>query len=1179
MPRILIAWVSSVLSVCVPQLAARADEVDFVRDVQPLLAAHCTACHGAQKSKADLRLDLRERALAGAWGGTEPAIVPGKSAQSPLYLRLLSDDPDERMPHKAAALDARQIELIRRWIDAGATWPDSAAGADPRVSSHWSYAKPARPPVPRVAHPERVRNALDAFIEARLEREGLTPLPEADRATLLRRLALDLNGLPPSTAELDEFERDRSPEAYERAVRRLLASPHFGERMARPWLDLARYADTQGYEKDARRSMWRYRDWVIAAFNANMPFDRFSVLQLAGDLLPGATLEERIATGFHRNTMLNEEGGTDPEEFRVDAVLDRVNTTATVWMGTTLACAQCHEHKYDPFSQRDYYRVFAVFNSTADSGRESAPMIAAPRADEARTLDELERGIAEARARFDGLDAGLDAEQARWEQAVTPLLPPPTRWTTLFPRAMSAAQGSLLAAVSDGSILASGPAPDRETYELTFPLEMSTFGALRLETLPDDGLGGVASRAEHGNFVLSTLEAEIVPQGGVAPVVPIHFATAEGDVEQSNGPFRAASSLDVSPETGWAIGGHDVREPHEALFASREAIEVPPGAALRVRLHFESRYARHVLGRFRISLTDDPVLVRRMTTPVLSPWRAVGPFRAQTFELARDTIFPPEAELLAGRPFSPSYDAEHLAWVEEARWTDRSMVRLDGDRCATYLARTIFSESERQLELFVGGDDSLRVWLNGSLVHGNDDYQSLLRLQDRVLVRLRAGDNLLVMKVVNGGGGYGFYFDIGRRTDDRRSAEAERALRSAPQARSASDARALREWFRRYQSRSGAQLWAELTRLERERDELRAKVPTALVMEELPSPRETRLFVRGSFLTPGDAVQPGIPALFGTLEQGAAPARLAFARWLVSEDNPLVARVTVNRLWELVFGRGLVATVQDFGTRGDAPSHPELLDWLAVEFIESGWDVQHVLQLIVGSAAYRRSSDASADAFARDPENVLLARGPRFRVEAEMLRDIALASSGLLVHTLGGPSVFPPQPPGTWNSAYSGDDWQEDLGENRHRRALYTFAKRTAPYVTHALFEAPSREVTCPRRARTNTPLQALALLDDPAFVEAAVALAARMCRETAGDAAGIEAGFRSCTSRRPTTPELDILRSLLADARRHFASDPESARARVEGCGADELDPLELAAWSSVASVILNLDDTTTKR
>lgn len=1165
----------------VPWAAARGDEVQFERDVRPILAASCTACHGADKDKAELRLDVRERAFAGAYAGTAPVIVPGRSSESSLYLRLVSDDEDERMPQKAPRLSEAQIEVLRRWIDEGAKWPDSAAGSEAKGVGHWAYSPPVRAMPPAVRGAGWVREPIDAFVLARLEREGLRPAPEADRATLLRRLSLDLIGLPPSVAELEAFERDERSDAYELQVQRLLASPHFGERMARPWLDLARYADTQGYEKDDRRTQWPYRDWVVDAFNENLPFDRFSVLQLAGDLVEGAGPRERVATGFHRNTMLNEEGGTDEEEFRSDAVLDRVNTTASVWLGSTLACAQCHDHKYDPFSQREYFELYAIFNSTVDGGRAREPQLSVFDAGRAAQVAELEERAEECERGLAAADEEFDAQQALWERSALQRVSQSGAWTVLRPTKALTTGRRELEVQADDSVLARGEAPATEVLELVFEPGELSFDVLQLEALRDASLpAGGPGGSPGGNFVLSSIDAYALRADGAQERVGL--SAAEASYEQASDKYRAAHSIDPSNDTGWAVGGAPPGAALFARFATAETTHLAAGDRLHLVLKHVSPNLGHSLGRMRVSTRRDAVVRELVDGISLTPWRFVGPFRFASQQAAAESTPPPQREHLEGREHAASYDGE-LAWRERPELVDRVPQRLDGANQVWMLERRILAARARPLELFVGADDQLRLWLNGELVASSDNFSTFTDQPLRVEVPLREGENRLLLKLVNFGGASGFVFDTGLETSERVTEELEAALSSRE--RSEAQSRELREHFRRRVSERGRALAAELDKARAEAARLRREAPTVLVMEERAEARETRVFQRGSFLSPAERVEPGVPAVLGSFEANGVPPRLAFARWLVSRANPLAARVHVNRLWEMLFGRGLVASSDDFGTRGDAPTHPELLDWLAVEFMESGWDQKALLARIVNSATYRQSSDVDAASFEADPPNALLARGARYRLEAELLRDLALEASGLLVKRLGGPSVMPPQPPGVWRSAYSADDWADAKGDERFRRGLYTFWKRTAPYLTFALFDAPSREVACTRRESTNTPLQALALLDDPVFVEASYALALRTLREAESDGARVEHAFALCTSRRPTEKDSAALLELLRDARAVFAADSDSARARVRAAaafvphGGSEHDAVELAAWMSVASVLLNLDETVTRR
>ncbi|MSR63865.1 MAG: DUF1553 domain-containing protein [Planctomycetes bacterium] len=860
----------------------------------------------------------------------------------------------------------------------------AALGGDPPPAraSHWAYRAPVRAPLPAEAFPGWARNPLDRFVAERLAREGLAPAPEATPEALLRRAALDLTGLPPTPAELDLFRADRAPDAYGRALDRLLASPHYGEHQARAWLDLARYADSRGYEKDERREMWRYRDWVIEAFDRDLAFDQFTLEQLAGDLLPEPTLEQLVATGFQRNTLVNEEGGTDPEEFRVAAVKDRVHTTALAWLGTTLECAQCHDHKYDPFTQLDYYRLFAFFDSTEDSGNSDAPSIPAPtRVFAARAVElEAERAGIERELAPEVLASTVEAWRARWAEAT---------WTVLHPSRFAAREGSRLALLADESVLALGAPPAADVYELATRLGPGTIRALRLEVLTDPSLPEQGpGRSEQRNFVLGRVALTL-------DGAPLAVVRARADYSQDE--YGPAGVLDDDPHSGWAIGGA-LGEGHALVLELAEPLVLTRAAELALEL--EQHYgAEHLFGRFRLSAS---------------------------------AVALPAEELL------PSPEI------------------------AALLAAPDVAQRER----------------------------------------------------------------MGRWYAERAPALAPRRERRAA--------------------------------IERE-----LVPPQALVMRERAEPRHTFVQLRGNFLAPGAEVTPAVPAILPPLaELGRRATRLDLARWLVSAENPLTARVTVNRFWQRLFGTGLVATDNDFGLRGELPSHPELLDWLALEFQQRGWSVKQLLRLILESATYRQSSRVTAELVARDPANRLLARGPKLRLDAEVLRDVALAASGLLCATVGGPSVFPPQPEGIWQSPYSGDSWPASSACDAHRRGLYTFLKRSAPYPTFQLFDATSREFACSRRERSNTPLQALALLDDPVFVECQRALAARMCAEGGDtDEARVRLGFRLSTAREPAASELAVLLRLLASER--AAADAESTPEH---------------AWFALACVLLNLDETVTK-
>lgn len=987
-----------------PRAATRPTAPDFTREVRPVLARHCFKCHGPDEKTrmAGLRLDTRAGALQALRTGRR-AVLPGRPEASELVRRIhLSGAGVMPPPATKNPLTAAEKEILRRWV---------ASGAEYR--QHWAFLPPRQAPLPAVRRKEWPRNPVDYFILARLEAAGLQPSPEADRYTLARRVAFDLTGLPPTPEEAEAFVHDPAPGAYERYVDRLLASPHYGERWARRWLDLARYADTNGYEKDRPRSIWPYRDWVIRAFNADMPFNRFTIAQLAGDMLPNATLEDRIATGFHRNTMLNEEGGIDPLEFRFHAMTDRVATTGTVWLGMTIACAQCHTHKFDPISQREYYQFMALLNNAEEP--EIAvpdPAVAALRAEIEGRAAALERALPERFPAAEGLTprAHLEQRLAAWLRETEARS---VDWRPLVPAA-ARANLPLLSIQEDGSVLASGDQSKRDTYELTYaapPGGWRGVTALRLEALTDPrlprgGPGRVFYEGAPGDAFLS--EVTVTADGRA-----VKLARATASFHAGNN--TAERTIDGEPQSGWSLNGGQGRT-HTLVFNLAEPLgEV---RELKIGLLFEFYYACG-LGRVRFSATTAPA--------------------------------PPSAGL------PPA--------VEEAALVP------EGQRSAA---------------------------------------------QREVLFR---------------------HF-----------------LEVAPELAPARE---------------------EIARLRATMPAL----PTTLVFQERPAenPRPTPLYHRGEFLQPRDVVQPGTPAVFPPLPPGAPRNRLTLARWLVDPANPLVGRVTMNREWSAFFGQGLVRTTEDFGYQGEAPSHPELLDWLAVELVKQGWSLKKMHRLLVTSATYRQSSRATPALLAKDPGNRLLGRGPRQRLDAEMVRDAALRASGLLSAKMYGPSVFPPQPPGvTSEGTYGPLQWKVSEGEDRYRRGLYTFTKRTAPYAMFATFDAPSGEACTARRETTNTPLQALTLLNDGVVLEAAQALGAKAAAHPGETAARAAYLFRRCLTRPPRPEEMTHLVAFYGAQRERLARGELDAAVLA---GPGEGDARERAAWALTARVLLNLDEAVSRR
>jgi len=1002
----------------------------FARDIQPILSQSCLGCHGATQQMASLRLDSPEAVLGGGVSG--PVVVPGKSAESLLVRRLSATTDGPQMPMEGPKLTVNQIALIRRWIDGGAAGLDVSAAPAPVKSSHWAYQPLQRPALPPVKNETWARNPIDRFVLARLEKEGLKPSPETSRETLIRRVSLDLVGLPPTLEDVRAFVSDTSPDAYQKVVDRLLSSPHYGERWARPWLDLARYADTQGYEKDNRRSIWLYRDWVIGAFNDDMPFDQFTIEQIAGDMLPNASSAQKIASGFHRNSMINEEGGIDPEEYRVAAVLDRVGTTASVWLGTTLACAQCHNHKFDPFTQEEFYRFYAFFNSAepeikvlGGGEREGMgpkmelPITHAMVAHRSR----VEESMTAAEALLTRVDPALDASQTAWEREMAAAVVP---WTALDPVRTVSAGGARLTVFEDQTVLASGANPDRDTFIIGADTALAGITGVRIEALTHPTLVREgSSRGPRARFVMTGFEVEAASLADPARSASVRFADAASD--QSGYTPDVKDALDDDPRTGWTIStaGDAARRDRQAIFLPAAPFGFAGGTRLTIRLRHDSALPQQVLGRFRLSVTT-----------------AEDPGRSAKVPVALQSVLQTQAD-----------------------------------------ART---EAQRR---------ALREY-----------FRSIDPALEPVRERL-----------------------VG-----------------------------LREF------------WGELTS------------PSTLVMKEQSETRKTQILVRGSFLTKGKEVRPGVPAVLPPVRKEQPADRLGLARWLVDAYNPLTPRVAVNRFWMHYFGRGLVETVEDFGTQGDRPTHPELLDWLAAEFIEQKWSMKAFHRLVVTSATYRQNSAVAPDLLERDPDNRLLARGPRRRLEAEMVRDNALAVAGLLSPRVGGPSVFPPQPEGIWNLVYNDDKWRTSAGEDRYRRGLYTFWRRTAPYPMFTTFDAPSRELVCTRRIQTNTPLQSLTTLNDPTFFDAARGLALRMLALESSDLrARIVYGFELCMARAPEVKEMDRLLGLFEQERAHFAQNLKAAAEIANGGDVrpgEGVDPADFAAWTIVANVLLNLDETLTK-
>ncbi len=1173
--------------------AARGDDVDFTRDVRPILARHCFKCHGPDDKarKAELRLDVRDDALKGGSTG-EKAIVPGKPGESELVRRIFSDDENEIMPPPTAKLPLTAAEkgTLKAWVAGGATYVP-----------HWAFVAPKQAPLPKVQRGDWPRNPIDDFVLAKMEENGLAPAPAADKYTLVRRLYLDLIGMPPTVEEADAFVNEPAADAYEQLVDRLLKSPHYGERWGRKWLDLARYADTNGYEKDRARVIWPYRDWVIKALNDDMPFDRFTIEQLAGDLLPNATIEQRIATGFHRNTMLNEEGGIDPLEFRFYAMTDRVATTGTAWLGLTLGCCQCHTHKYDPVSHREYYQFMAFLNNADE------PVMDIPQPDVAAARAAAEKKIL----------AAIDDLPNRFP------LEGDIRWMTVTPTSVASAGGATMTKLEDGSVRLSGTNPDKDTFTIVFESDLPKIDAIRLEALADPQLPSQGpGRTPHGNFVLSEFTVEVaLRDGGSAKSVKLTAAAA--DFSQQD--FAVASAIDGQTTTGWAIHGPgNWNVNRTATFQVDQPVIGPGPLKWTVRLD-QQHGMQHTLGKFRISLgarNDDPRpesirrrdhLDRKLAawiereTKRLVKWTVLRPVAARA-NLPILTVLDDNSILASSDQTKRDvYDlkfktdlrgitAIRLEAIPDDRVPGRGSGRVyyEGPIGDFYLSNITLTANGRPVK-FARASQTFAEGKNTAATAIDDDQQSGWSVNGGQLDPQIAVFNLAepLAAVPDSQGGefdvqmvFEKYFACGLGrfrisvTNDTRPVEAsavphaiEEILLIPADRRTRDD----RERLLRHFVRVAPELAAENAAIKKLRDEL-PRYPTTLVMAERPATevRTTYLHKRGEFLQPQDPVEPGIPRVLPQIPADAARNRLTFAKWLVDPSNPLTARVVMNRTWGTIFGRGIVTTTEDFGFQGAAPTHPVLLDWLAVEFVKQGWSMKKMHRLIVSSATYRQSSSVIPDLRAKDPQNRWLARGPRFRIEAELVRDTILKISGLLSPKIGGPSVFPPQPPGvTSEGTYGGLPWTVSTGPDRYRRGMYTFSKRTAPYAMFTTFDSPSGEACVARREVSNTPLQALTLMNDTVFLEAAQKLGADLAARPGTIDERLTNLFRRCLVRPPTADELRLLNDFLARQQARLANHEVDA-AKVAGAG--EGNVAERAAWTALARALLNLDETITK-
>ncbi len=1178
-------------------------KIDFMRDVRPILVAECYDCHGPDAHKGGLRLDGKEAAFQG--GNSGSLVVPGHPEAS-LLMKRVNGQGGKQMPLGMSPLAPEHVKILSQWIQQGAVWPDGASNPAIVNAPHWAYLKPIRPNMPQVKDTSWPINAIDYFTLAKMEAENLKPSPEADRITLIRRLSLDLIGLPPTPEEVDAFVNDQDVNAYEKVVDRLLASPHYGERWGRHWLDIARYADTNGYEKDRTRSIWAYRDWVINAMNKDLPYDQFIIDQLAGDMLPNATPDQIIATGFHRNTMFNEEGGIDVEEFRFKSIVDRVQTTSTAFLGLTMHCAQCHNHKYDKISQKEYYQFFSMLNN-ADEPDYDVP------------VPSIKKARDEAQAKLAKLVADLPTKFPAYDE--TPI------YTTLVPENFRSQNGTVLDLQADKSLLASGAVPKTETYRLDAEADLTNASSIRLEVLTDPSLPKTGpGRFENGNFVLSEIKVKFVPAAG-GPAKPIAFSGATADFNQDG--FPVTSAIDGKADTGWGIfipaGGFNLNR--EANFMLKDA----PAGKGTLHITLEQNHPSHSLGHFRLSIgrkpappkSDLPIVQQRekfldqklaewekANTPKAVKWTVLDPSKYTRYHDATITRLPDKSLLFTGDSFyREQYQLEYNTDLKNItavrvevlphedlpnngpgrnygggfRISEFTALRLpedaDGPPAPLALVNPTASVSGDSIALAIDGKKDSHWTVGG----GGNPAVAVFKFKNKLANN--NGSRLQFLIDSN-------FFDPespGRVrisvTDDAREglaassmpADVEEALLTPAAQRTDMQKTALRNQFL-----ATSPLMAGPNAEIAQAKAAIPQYPTTLVMKERAVPRITHIHKRGEYLQELEPVTGGVPAVLPQLPKDKPANRLTLAQWITDPENPLPSRVIMNRTWNYFFGRGIVNTIDDFGVMGEKPSHPELLDWLATEFIRQHWSMKTMHKLIVMSATYRQSSKVDPELLEKDPANVLMARGPRLRVDSEIVRDVALASAGLLSNKIGGPSVFPPQPPGVEALSYGPIQWIPSQGEDRYRRGMYTFMKRTALYPGQTVFDSPTADVTCTRRIRSNTPLQALTTLNDTVFVEAAQAMANKLMTQGPKDPIGrAKLAFRLCTARQPEAKELGSILEFY-DAQKKRFEDKEVDAAQVAlpdpSKPPKDMDLPELAAWTTVSRVMLNLDETLTR-
>ena len=1157
-------------------------EISFNRDIRPILSEHCYACHGPDtgQRKAGLRLDIETEALSVLKSG-DRAIVPRSTSESQLVSRIHATDPDDLMPPPdfGKPLSAKQKSQLKTWIQAGAAW-----------EGHWAYISPQRPEVPQVKESDWAKNPIDNFIKAKHESLDIPASPEASKTKLIRRASLDLTGLPPSVEEIDAFLEDESEDAYEELVDRLLDSKHYGERQAMYWLDLARYGETQGFHHDAHRDMWHWRDWVIDAYNDNKPFDDFTIEQLAGDLLPDPSKDQLVATGFHRNEMTTSEGGALPEEYSVKYVVGRVDTTARVWLGTSLACAECHDHKYDPISQKDYYRFFAYFNNVPedglDRGKNPRPQVSLSTGDQEKKLEELNQEFSALKLAHSGIvkpsNEGYDDSQDKWSKNLEAI--GLKEWKPQVPTNSTTSQNTEITWNQEGIVTASGALPDKDEYTIEFHTEETDITAIRLEALPqEDTNHGKAGRSESGDFVLTRFEVssrsqpqselgqerqqpEITSWRSIGPFKAQSQSSEQGPLET---PFAPESNLDFS--ASYPPNNLQWSEASNQLSELIKQVSTRPGIYY---LSGEVTTTKPTTAELRLQTAS--------TLHLWSNWKQLSPEEdkgeTKTYKILLESgtnrflikIHVTEAPLQISTILSdPSLENIPVKLSNAASSRERSRYGINGtldDKIET--GWSVWGEGET-------GKDREYAWFKADEPFGK---------AGGTRIRVKLSFNSPLKKRLLGK----FRLALSTSSDIDKFIKLPQNIRTELVAvsdhRKEQHSQAVQIYYREQFIEDAKQLKKLLDEKRKERDSYKNSLPVAMVMGSREKRKDTFVLVRGEYNNPADKVEPGIPSALFTSLPSVGDSRLDLAKWLVDPNHPLTSRVIINHYWQQFFGTGIVKTAEDFGSQGEWPSHPALLDWLAREFVDSGWNIKHMHKLIVTSATYRQQSIVRPEHLAQDPANRYLARYPRLRLEAEAIRDLAMSTSGLLNPKIGGESIYPYQPPGLWEQvAFQGTrKWTQSEGDGNYRRGLYVYWRRSVPYASFVTFDAPSRETCTVKRPQTNTPLQALVLMNDPVYVEAARAFGLRIMNDGGKTLAErLTFAFRVGLGRFPHASELEEMSQAFATELTHFESDRPAANQLVhigESSPPLDADICELAAWTIIANILLNLDETITK-